>query len=118
MAGPSSTLGVSDLVRGGIDRADCARRATIKNNLGNCTGPAANIEPAQAVWQRQPVEEYLARDTAPSPNISFVRLTVCEMAICFGHVAPYHALLSKYYAAVKGESICAECRFWVICGSQ
>ncbi|MGB9219524.1 MAG: hypothetical protein WCC42_30425, partial [Pseudolabrys sp.] len=62
----ASCLRIGDLILGRIDRYNNGRGTAINNFLGEGAVAAANVEPSETSRYGEPVEEYIANQTAPA----------------------------------------------------
>jgi hypothetical protein len=77
--------GEFNLIGRRVDGADLFGRAPVDQQLGESAGTAADVGPAQALWQMKPVQKDHAGGSAPAAHHLFVGLAVGEKALCLGH---------------------------------
>ena len=80
-AGPRARI--AQLAFGRIDGAHRTGRAARDQDLGKGAVAAPDVEPAQAVRHREPIEKYFAHETAPTAHPPFVGFAVGEKNFSF-----------------------------------
>jgi len=88
MCGPQQLADMVDLLRRGIDACKPGGRASAQDELTECPGTAAHIEPACALRRVDPGEKFLAHCAAPTPHEAFVVFGSIEGDFDFGHELP------------------------------
>jgi hypothetical protein len=76
---------MSDLGLGWIESLHLCGRTMRHDQLSKSAVSAADIEPSQSLWLRQPIEKDLTDESAPSAHKAFIGGSIGEKVWLFGH---------------------------------
>src|SRR5437773_4306123 len=88
----------------GIDGNNGGGIGMLQDGRRQCTGPAADVDPGQIRFLRQPTDEPLGDMPAPSADVAFVRATVPPVVggranLLFVHRSMWMAAAARAQAA-------------------